>query len=74
MEIDDLIYYEHGIYFKYSNLIKNSNKRDPWKNFFVKQYDSDGEFSGQYIEVNKSIFRIKEILPYTRKFNPEKLI
>lgn len=41
----------------------------------IKQYiDAFGNFEGQYVFVKSDIFKQENILPYTKKFNPEKLI
>ena len=72
---DDIIQLNTNIFFRYSNIVKNSYKLDPWGNFVIKHYISiDGEFEGGYVFVKPDIFKHKNILPYTKKFNPEKLI
>lgn len=73
---DDIILIDNkDIFLKYSNIVKNSYKVDRWGNFIIKQYiDAFGNFEGQYVFVKPDIFKHKNILPYTKKFNPEKLI
>ncbi len=72
---DDIIQLNTNIFFRYSNIIKNSYKLDIWGNFVIKNYISiDGDFEGGYTSVTKNIFKQKDILPYTIQFNPEKLI
>ena len=70
---DDLIW-DLDVYFKYSNIVKNSKRKDPWGSFHIKKYDEDGNSIGEYYSTNDGIFREKKIRPYTLKFNPEKLI
>jgi len=75
MNVDDIIKLNDGIYFKYSNVVKNSYKLDPWGGFIVKKYAEDGTYLNEYIGLkDNEIFRQKDVLPYTIKFNPEKLI
>lgn len=72
---DDIIQLNTNIFLKYSNIVKNSYKVDRWGNFIIKQYiDAFGNFEGQYVFVKSDIFKQENILPYTKKFNPEKLI
>ena len=72
---DDIIQLNTNIFFRYSNIVKNSYKLDPWGNLIIKQYiDAFGNFEGQYVFVKSDIFKHENILPYTKKFNPEKLI
>ena len=64
-------------FFSYENILKNSKKLDPWKTFIVKLYSEDGtedQNSPEYSSVDKSIFHHKNVLPFTRKFNPELLV
>ena len=72
---DDIIQLNTNIFLKYSNIVKNSYKVNRWGNFIIKQYiDAFGNFEGQYTFVKSDIFKHENILPYTKKFNPEKLI
>jgi len=63
-----------GEFFSYENIMKNSIRLDPWKQFFIKLYDKDGKDLISYIQVDKSIFHDKDVLPFSRKFNPELII
>ncbi len=78
MTIDDYIELPHGGFVKYSNIVKNSVKlkQTPWGEFFIKKYHSveNNEDDYSYISVKIDIFKLPIILPYSIKFNPEKLI
>ena len=63
-----------GKLFSYENIVKNSKKLNPWNQFFVKLYDSEGNDLLEYTEVNKTIFRNPRLVDITRKLNPEYLI
>lgn len=69
-----LIPMENGVFISYENILKNSKKLDPWKTFIIKKFSEDGEPLVDYISVGKDIFRNKNVLPFTKKFNPELLI
>ena len=63
-----------GEFFSYENILKNSNQLNPWKQFFIKLYDTDGKDLISYVQVDKSIFHDSEVLPFARRFNPELII
>lgn len=73
MQIDDIITLSDDIKVRYSNILKNSYKPDPWGNFFIKKADKPEE-APEYLSTDKKIFRAEAVLPYTIEFNPEKLI
>ena len=62
------------VFVSYENIIKNYKKLDPWKTFIIKKFSKDGKPLIEYMSVNKDIFRDKNVLPYTKMFNPELLI
>jgi len=63
-----------NVYISYENILKNSKKLDPWNTFTVKKFSKDGEPLNEYISFNKNIFKIQEVIEYTKKYNPELLI
>jgi hypothetical protein len=65
---------EDNEYFSYENIIKNRTRVSPWKQFFIKLYDSDGNDLISYVQVDKSIFYDDKVIHFTRKFNPELII
>lgn len=73
MHIDDILELSDDIKVRYSNILKNSYKKDPWGTFFIKKADKP-EYAPEYLSTNDEIFRQKVVLPYTKQFNPEKLI
>ena len=63
------------IFLSYENIIKNSKKLDPWKQFIIKKFSVDGEPLTDYISGNDlSIFKLPEMFEITKKYNPELLI
>jgi len=69
-----LIKLENDIYVTYENILKNSKKIDSWGTFIIKKFDSKGKPLIDYISVSKDIFKAKEVIPLTLKFNPELLV
>lgn len=77
MNIDDYIKVNDIEFLKYSNIVKNSYKLTPWGDFMIKKYKYDiekGYYSHVYTNTDFRIFHHENILPYSMKFNPEKLI
>lgn len=67
-----------GIYkkycLKYSDIVENSMKKTKTGRFCAKLFLKNGKSTDKICWLSYSIFRLKEIKPYTLKFNPEKLI
>ena len=69
-----LISLDNDVYVSYENILKNSKKLDSWNTFVVKKFSKYGEPLNEYISFNKNIFKIQEVIEYTKKYNPELLI
>jgi len=71
---NDIISLAFGLFCRYSDIVLASKEKNENNRFFVKQLTSDGVFTGIYCNTCDAIFKEKEMIPYTSKFNPEKLI
>lgn len=63
-----------GEFFSYENILKNSKRLNPWKQFIIKLYHCNGKDLSSYVQVDNKIFHDKDVLPLSRKFNPELII
>ena len=64
----------YGFFTTYENILKNSKKLDPWGGFIVKRFTKDGKPLIDYASVRSEVFRTKNVIKFTKQFNPELLI
>ena len=68
-----IIKFNH-FYVDYFEIVKKSKNKDPFGGFMIKIYDENKKFTNVYSHVGDWIFQNPDIVKYTKKFNPEKLI